>query len=216
MIINLFSTFDPCTGIISLNWIRRTIFILIINYNYWISKNNIECIINKIIFSLEKELFIIIPYKGSTLILLRTFIIIIFNNMIGLLPYVFTSSSHILFSLSLALPLWITLIIYGWTKKSNKIFAHLVPMGTPVILIPFIIIIETIRNVIRPGSLAVRLAANIIAGHLLISLLGSDLRTIIILTLIIIFITLIAFELAVAIIQSYVFITLITLYSREI
>ncbi|WP_431834057.1 F0F1 ATP synthase subunit A, partial [Escherichia coli] len=52
-------------------------------------------------------------------------------------------------------------------------FAHLVPQGTPPVLIPFIVCIETIRNIIRPGTLAVRLAANIIAGHLLLTLLGN-------------------------------------------
>lgn len=90
-------------------------------------------------------------------------------------------------------------------------------MGTPSVLIPFIVIIETIRNIIRPGSLSVRLIANIIAGHLLISLLGNNTgRLILIISTIVIYIGLIVFELAVAIIQSYVFMTLTTLYSREV
>ncbi|WP_369011417.1 F0F1 ATP synthase subunit A [Pseudophaeobacter profundi] len=60
-------------------------------------------------------------------------------------------------------------------NKTNHIFTHLLPVGTPPILIPFIVIIESIRNIIRPRSLAVRLRANIIAGHLLIRLLGNNL-----------------------------------------
>ena len=107
--------------------------------------------------------------------------------------------------------------IFGWTKKTNNIFSHLVPSGTPAMLIPFIVIIETIRNIIRPGSLAVRLSANIIAGHLLISLLGNNCNRLNRLTLmIIILIILLIFETAVAVIQGYVFITLTNLYSREI
>ena len=97
--------------------------------------------------------------------------------------------------------------------------AHLVPQGTPPILIPFIVCIETVRNLIRPGTLAVRLAANIIAGHLLLTLLGntgSQLSSILIRLLIITQLLLITLESAVAIIQSYVFAVLRTLYSREV
>jgi F-type H+-transporting ATPase subunit a len=94
-----------------------------------------------------------------------------------------------------------------------------VPQGTPSILIPFIVIIETISNVIRPGTLAVRLSANIIAGHLLLTLLGNtgnSLSYIIVSLLIFAQLLLLILESAVAIIQSYVFTILSTLYSREI
>jgi len=94
-----------------------------------------------------------------------------------------------------------------------------VPQGTPAILIPFMVCIETIRNVIRPGTLAVRLTANIIAGHLLITLLGNtgpSLSIILVRFLVIGQIALLILESAVAIIQSYVFAVLRTLYSREV
>jgi len=94
-----------------------------------------------------------------------------------------------------------------------------VPQGTPGILIPFIVCIETIRNIIRPGTLAVRLTANIIAGHLLITLLGNTGPSIVSYLLIILIITqilLLTLESAVSIIQSYVFAVLSTLYSREV
>lgn len=79
--------------------------------------------------------------------------------------------------------------------------------------------IETIRNIIRPGTLAVRLTANIIAGHLLITLIGNtgpSIITSIIILLLIGQIALLVLELAVRIIQSYVFAVLRTLYSREV
>lgn len=98
-------------------------------------------------------------------------------------------------------------------------FAHLVPQRTPAVLIPFMVLIESISNMIRPGTLAVRLTANIIAGHLLITLLGnqtSNRSGIILLILVNVQILLIVLELAVSIIQSYVFTVLITLYTREI
>jgi F-type H+-transporting ATPase subunit a len=84
---------------------------------------------------------------------------------------------------------------------------------------PFIVCIETIRNIIRPGTLAVRLTANIIAGHLLLTLIGntgSSLSMILVNLLIIRQIALLILESAVSIIQSYVFAVLSTLYSREV
>ena len=98
-------------------------------------------------------------------------------------------------------------------------FAHLVPQGTPSVLIPFIVLIERVSNIIRPGTLAVRLAANIIAGHLLLTLLGSvgpSLSSSILSILIFSQILLLILESAVAVIQSYVFAVLRTLYTREI
>jgi F-type H+-transporting ATPase subunit a len=98
-------------------------------------------------------------------------------------------------------------------------FAHLVPQRTPGVLIPFIVLIESVRNIIRPGTLAVRLTANMIAGHLLITLLGNQTaaRSGVILSILInVQILLIVLELAVSIIQAYVFTVLITLYTSEI
>jgi F-type H+-transporting ATPase subunit a len=95
----------------------------------------------------------------------------------------------------------------------------LVPQGTPNILIPFIILIETIRRIIRPITLTIRLTANIIAGHLLLTLLGNMGPKIILFIIPFLLFTqliLLILESAVSIIQSYVFSILITLYSREI
>lgn len=217
MIINLFTVFDPCTGILSLNWISSIIFIFIIPSSYWIISNKIDLIFNKIILSLNLEIKNLIKHRGISLLILSIFVVILFNNLPGLFPYVYTSSSQLVFSLSLALPIWLSFMLYGWINKTNHIFCHLVPIGTPGILMSFIVLIETVSNLIRPGSLAVRLTANIIAGHLLISLLGNNtIRLVLIMSTIVVYLVLMLFELAVAIIQSYVFITLTTLYSREV
>ena len=104
-------------------------------------------------------------------------------------------------------------------NQYNSLFAHLVPRGTPVALIPVIVIIETVRNVIRPGTLSIRLAANIVAGHLLLTLLGSQglsRRGVVIFGLIISLILLLCLELAVACIQAYVFTILRSLYLNEL
>lgn len=224
MITNLFSVFDPSSRIfnLSLNWLRTFIGLLIIPSIYWFIPNRYQIIWNNILFTLHKEFKILLGptgHPGRTFIFISLFSLILFNNFIGLFPYIFTSTSHLTLTLALALPLWLCFIIYGWINHTQHIFAHLVPQGTPAILIPFIVCIETIRNVIRPGTLAVRLAANIIAGHLLLTLLGNtgpSLSSTIIGLLIIGQIALLVLESAVAIIQSYVFAVLRTLYSREV
>lgn len=98
-------------------------------------------------------------------------------------------------------------------------FAHLVPLGTPIILMPFIVLIESIRNIIRPITLSVRLAANLTAGHLLLILLGESIvnsRILIIIAVTAAQFALITLEAAVAVIQAYVFATLSTLYASEV
>lgn len=224
MITNLFSVFDPSSRIfnLSLNWLRTFLGILIIPSIYWLIPSRYHIFWNNILLTLHKEFKTLLgPLRanGSTFIFVSLFSIILFNNFIGLFPYIFTSTSHLTLTLTLALPLWLCFIIFGWINNTQHIFAHLVPQGTPAILIPFIVCIETIRNVIRPGTLAVRLTANIIAGHLLLTLLGNTgpgISTILLSLLIITQIALLVLESAVAMIQSYVFAVLRTLYSREV
>nr|UGN61372.1 ATP synthase F0 subunit 6 [Typhlocybinae gen. 1 sp. 2 BY-2021a] len=215
MMNNLFSIFDPCTGSMSMNWLSTFTFLIILPYKFWMSNNKISMSFNLLINTLNKEMTMLMKYKGTIIIMISIFMLILINNMMGLMPYVFTSSAHLVFSLAMALPMWSSMMMFGWTKKTKMMFCHLVPSGTPSILMPFMVMIETISNIIRPGSLAVRLTANMIAGHLLMSLMGDNpsLKTSLIL---IMFMMLMMFEMAVAIIQSYVFMTLTTLYSSEI
>nr|YP_010952948.1 ATP synthase F0 subunit 6 [Empoascanara circumscripta]WMQ52391.1 ATP synthase F0 subunit 6 [Empoascanara circumscripta] len=216
MMTNLFSVFDPCTGLMSLNWMSTIIFLMIMPFKFWLTPNKNIMIFKFINEMLSKEIKMIMPYKGIKLIMLSMFMFILINNFLGLTPYVFTSSSHLTFSLTMALPLWLTFMMYGWMNKSKSMFTHLVPLGTPSMLTPFMVLIETVSNLIRPGSLAVRLTANMIAGHLLMSLLGSSPSIIIMISTMIVFIILMLFEMAVSTIQAYVFMTLTTLYSSEI
>lgn len=224
MIINLFSVFDPTSSIFSLsiNWISTFLGILLLPAYFWLIPSRIRFFWQNIIITLHKEFKNLLgnnAFNGSTFLFINLFAIILFNNFLGLFPYIFTSSSHLTFTLTLRLPLWLRFILYGWINNTQHIFCHLVPQGTPGILIPFIVCIETIRNIIRPGTLAVRLTANIIAGHLLITLLGNTgpgIPTYIISILIITQILLLTLELAVSVIQSYVFAVLSTLYSSEV
>jgi F-type H+-transporting ATPase subunit a len=224
MITNLFSVFDPSTTLfnLSINWLRTFIGLIIIPYSFWIIPSRINFFWNSIFTTLYKEFKTLLGatrINGCAFIFISLFSLILFNNFLGLFPYIFTSTSHLTLTLTLALPLWLSFIIYGWLNHTQHMFAHLVPQGTPRVLIPFIVCIETISNVIRPGTLAVRLTANIIAGHLLLTLIGNtgnSLSTILLSVLVISQVALLMLESAVAIIQSYVFAVLSTLYSREV
>nr|QAY81994.1 ATP synthase F0 subunit 6 [Apophylia sp. REN-2018] len=223
MMMNLFSSFDPTANMnISLNWLSTFIGLSIIPPMFWLIPSRFNILWNKISMTLHKEFKVLLGnYKsqGSTLIFISLFSIILFNNFLGLFPYIFTSTSHMTMTLSLALPLWLSFMIYGWFNNTIHMLAHLVPQGTPAVLMPFMVCIETISNVIRPGTLAIRLSANMIAGHLLMTLLGNTgpMMSIFMLNiLIIVQILLLTLESAVAMIQSYVFAVLSTLYSSEV
>jgi len=223
MITNLFSVFDPISSIInlSLNWISTFLGLLFIPILYWIIPSRWSLLWFKVLDTLHKEFKILLANSpvGRTIIFVTLFSLIVFNNRLGLLPYIFTRTRHLTITLSLSIPLWVAFILYGWINHTQHIFAHLVPQGTPGPLIPFIVLIETISNVIRPGTLAVRLAANIIAGHLLLTLLGRtgpSLSIYLVTLLLISQILLLTLEAAVAVIQSYVFAVLRTLYAREV
>lgn len=220
--INIFSIFDPTTSIfLSLNWLRTLLIIFLLPYQFWFIPPRLIFRWKFIINYLFNEFKILINYSYSNLIIFISILLFIFfNNFLGLFPYIFTSSRHINFCLSLSLTFWLRIILYRILNYLIDLFSHLTPQGTPFILIPFIVIIESIRLIIRPFTLAIRLTANIIAGHLLLSLLGSSGESInnLIIILIIIFSQILLFilEISVSLIQAYVFSILSTLYRREI
>jgi F-type H+-transporting ATPase subunit a len=223
MIANLFSVFDPSAlGGVSVNWVSALLGVLMVPLSYWLLPSRYAILFIGISRTLHKEFKVLLGYSfnpGITLVFTCLFYYVVFNNFLGLFPYIFTRTSHLSITLSLSLPLWLSFIIYGWINHSQHIFAHLVPQGTPGILIPFMVCIETIRNIIRPGTLAVRLSANIIAGHLLITLMGNTgpgIARVIVGILVIGQLCLLVLESAVSIIQGYVFAVLRTLYSSEV
>nr|APX39751.1 ATP synthase F0 subunit 6 [Linaeidea aenea] len=221
MMMNLFSSFDPSTSFnLSLNWLSALIGLFIMPPFFWLIPSRLNMLWLKITLTLHKEFKVIMNKnsQGSTLIFISLFMFIMMNNFLGLFPYIFTSTSHMALTLSMALPLWLSFMIYGWINHTMHMFTHLVPQGTPGILMPFMVCIETISNIIRPGTLAIRLSANMIAGHLLLTLLGNtgpSMTLLLINILLLIQILLLILESAVSIIQAYVFVILSSLYSSE-
>nr|YP_009351369.1 ATP synthase F0 subunit 6 [Foraminitermes rhinoceros]AQP29418.1 ATP synthase F0 subunit 6 [Foraminitermes rhinoceros] len=225
MMSNLFSIFDPTTGISSmpLNWTSTFIGLLLIPTSIWLIPSRNTMMMTILMNKLHQEMKTILSKgnenKGNSFILASLFLMILMNNFLGLFPYIFTSTSHLTLTLTLALPMWLSFMLFGWIKNTNHMFEHLVPQGTPPLLMPFMVVIETISNLIRPGTLAVRLAANMIAGHLLLTLLGNNgpmMSHAMLTVLIVAQILLLILESAVAVIQSYVFAILSTLYSSEV
>nr|YP_009529021.1 ATP synthase F0 subunit 6 [Phryganea cinerea]AXU98776.1 ATP synthase F0 subunit 6 [Phryganea cinerea] len=224
MMTNLFTIFDPSTNILSLslNWLSTLLGLFIIPISFWLIPTRLFFFWNLVSNFLHKEFKMLIGpnySNGSTFILISLFSLILMNNFMGLYPYIFTSTSHLSMTLTLALPLWFTFMIFGWINNTQHMFIHLVPQGTPSMLMSFMVIIETISNLIRPGTLAVRLMANMIAGHLLITLLSSmnlNVPSSISMVLILTMILLLTLEAAVSVIQAYVFTILSTLYSSEV
>lgn len=218
---DLFSIFRPITLGLGLNWLSIMVVIISLPRVYWVTNNPVISTIFWVLDAVHKEFSSVVGKTinpGRLLIPLRIFIYIILNNSFGLLPYVFTARSHLVFTIRISLPLWLGHTVFAWVKRSENMFSHLVPLRTPFVLIPFIVLIELIRRIIRPLTLAVRLAANIVAGHLLLCLLCRriPLTGIIVVFLFSVLLIIEVLELAVALIQSYVFRILITLYLKEV
>nr|ABA39016.1 ATP synthase F0 subunit 6 [Busarellus nigricollis] len=155
------------------------------------------------------------------LILTSLMLLLLTINLLGLLPYTFTPTTQLSMNMALAFPLWLATLLTGLRNQPTMSLGHLLPEGTPTLLIPALILIETVSLLIRPMALGVRLTANLTAGHLLIQLISTAttallpiLPTVSILaTLILLLLTIL--EIAVAMIQAYVFVLLLSLYLQE-
>nr|QGA74504.1 ATP synthase F0 subunit 6 [Encyrtus eulecaniumiae] len=223
MMMNLFSVFDPSSSVSwSLNWVSSLYVFIFIPMVYWFSPSRLNYLMLiplKILESNFKDLLEKKVNLVNLLLFLSLLVMIFFNNFFGLFPYIFTSSSHLIFSLSLALILWLSFMIYGWNNHTNHMFAHLVPQGTPGVLMSFMVLVESLSNSIRAGTLSVRLSANMVAGHLLMTLISSTGPSLSLFFLVFMLVgqsVLIILELSVSLIQAYVFSVLSTLYSAEV
>lgn len=157
-------------------------------------------------------------FKGAYKFIARIFLTVVLYNFLAIFPHIFSVTSHLLVTFPLSYSFWLGIIFFRFFKSFKDFLIHLIPVGTPLGLIRFIVVVEILRNLIRPMALTFRLTANIIAGHLLIRLIGGA-----ILYLPFYFIIfgrlaqslLVFIELGVSIIQAYVFSTLLLLYLSE-
>ena len=146
------------------------------------------------------------------------FMFVLFCNMVGMLPYSFTVTSHIIITFMLATMIFIGVTIIGFIKHGIKYLQLFVPKGVPVILLPLIVIIEIISYLSRPISLSVRLFANMLAGHTMLKVFGGFVISLGLLGgwLPLSFtVALTGLEILVAFLQAYVFTILTCIYLND-
>nr|ATD83092.1 ATPase subunit 6 [Melanerpes hoffmannii] len=190
--------------------------------NRWIT-NRLSTLQSWCINLITKQLLIPLNKNGHkwALILTSLMMFLLTINLLGLLPYTFTPTTQLSMNMALAFPLWLATILTGLRNQPSASLGHLLPEGTPTPLIPALILIETTSLLIRPLALGVRLTANLTAGHLLIQLISTASTTLlsimpvisILTTAILLLLTIL--EVAVAMIQAYVFVLLLSLYLQE-
>ncbi|AFM82519.1 ATP synthase (mitochondrion) [Aspergillus oryzae 100-8] len=193
-----------------------------------LATNNNKIIPNKSIYATVHSIVInqLNPTKGQLYFpfIYALFIFILVNNLIGLVPYSFASTSHFILTFSMSFTIVLGATFLGFQKHGLKFFSLFVPSGCPLALLPLLVLIEFISYLSRNVSLGLRLAANILSGHMLLSILSGFTYNIMTSGILFFFIGLvplafiIAFsglELAIAFIQAQVFIVLACSYIKD-
>nr|WBQ42649.1 ATP synthase F0 subunit 6 [Nereis pelagica] len=228
MMLDIFSSFDP--GINHINnasplifWMTVLSSITIFSLSMWTTPTTVTVISSSVmkVMNDQSNRTVGAHIKGFNSLLVSLFIIIINVNLIGLLPTVFSYSSHLLFTLSYGLPLWLALIMSAIVSNTYSWTASLLPGGAPHWLNPFLVLIETISITVRPITLSFRLAANMSAGHIVLTLIStysanalfSSIPSLAILMSI--QLGYIMFEFGICLIQGYIFCLLLSLYADD-
>lgn len=180
----------------------------------------IESIINHWYIVIEEN----IGKNGSyyLIVLISLFMFLLGLNILGFFMYVFPVTTHISITFGMALLVWIGVIIMGFYKFNNKFLSIFIPSGAPILLSPLLVFIELVSNLSRPIALGMRLAANLTAGHILLTILGDFGCKLLLYSpsllnlfpiFIIIFMTIL--EIGVLVIQAYVFCLLFIIYLKD-
>nr|YP_009503526.1 ATP synthase F0 subunit 6 [Pectinatella magnifica]AWX65963.1 ATP synthase F0 subunit 6 [Pectinatella magnifica] len=158
---------------------------------------------------------------GFTPFLVTLFYYLVVLNLLGLIPYGPSISSHFTLTMALALPIWTTVVLSGVTLNPYEFMSHFCPLGAPLALAPFLVLVEIVSFSVRPLTLAVRLAANMTAGHIVLALLGicySYVSVAVSAYPLLVWgvgILYFIFEVGVGIIQGYIFMLLVSMYFDE-
>jgi F-type H+-transporting ATPase subunit a len=152
------------------------------------------------------------------------FMLVTISNLVGIIPYTFTISSHIIVTAALAFLVFFTVLIYGFYKNGLRFFKLFVPSGIPIVILPLVVAIEVISFLSRPVSHSVRLFANMLAGHITLKVFASFVTMLGAMGIVGVFgavlplalvVALTALELLVAFLQAYVFTILTCIYIND-
>jgi F-type H+-transporting ATPase subunit a len=152
------------------------------------------------------------------------FMLVAVSNVIGIIPYAFTISSHIVVTAALALMVFLTVIVYGFYKNGLKFLKIFVPSGVPIAILPLVVVLEIFSFFVRPVSHSVRLFANMLAGHITLKVFASFIPMLAGVGIAGYFgavlplgltIALTALELLIAFLQAYVFAILTCIYLND-
>nr|AMA07337.1 ATP synthase F0 subunit 6 [Diodora graeca] len=228
---DIFSSFDDHNGVFMsyylLMWTVSLLFVSNLNMTYWAGPGRwlqVGGLLNSVVFqqvtrSLGFRLGGFVSFVSSL------FSLIIFMNLVSLVPYVFSVTSHLVTTFSFGLPFWMSLIISSFFYNLIGSVAGLLPAGAPAVLNPFLVLVETVSIFMRPCTLSIRLTANMSAGHIVLGLIGvylmgsvvgsGGLSFLSLLMLLFVQIGYFMFEFGVSLIQAYIFSLLVTLYANE-
>nr|YP_009660719.1 ATP synthase F0 subunit 6 [Loxosceles similis]QCS26172.1 ATP synthase F0 subunit 6 [Loxosceles similis] len=212
MMVSLFSVFDPVVMGFSFNWLVIILCFYIIKPFYFkmMSYNHTMFCMWMMFFYTYLSGVAGQFNKGIVVMGLGMFMYISMMNIMGLFPFIFSGTAHPIITLSLGMMLWLSCFLMGWINVKNSA-AHLTPHGSPLILAPLLVLIESVSHLIRPVTLSIRLAANMMAGHLIVGLISSLSMMFAVMCQSL----LLMLELGVCIIQGMVFSILFLLYAVE-
>nr|WRY69448.1 ATP synthase F0 subunit 6 [Acanthochitona defilippii] len=228
MMMDIFSSFDDQNftflSMAPLIWILGIFPIVFMQSFYWVGSSRLG---NLILF-LKSFMYGQVSrtmgkyISGFSVMVISIFMVLILINLLGLLPYVFSLSSHLSFAFCFGLPFWFSLILSGLFFNFYDVVGHFLPSGAPALLNPFLVLVESVSIMVRPITLSVRLSANMSAGHIILGLLGSYLSSgifsyswLVLFILIFVQIFYFIFEVGISLIQAYIFSLLISLYSED-
>nr|ACL99778.1 ATP synthase subunit 6 [Haliotis tuberculata coccinea] len=228
MMAEIFSSLDDHNSVFMsmyiLMWLCSLLVLMTFNMSIWANTNRFTYLLNvpKNVISSQVTRSFGLKLGGFTNLMAALFSSLLILNLLGLVPYVFSNTSHLAMTLSLSIPLWMSLIISSAILNPSSTAAGLLPAGAPALLNPFLVLVETVSILVRPVTLSIRLAANMSAGHIVLGLISTYLCSAIfiypkvtLLTLLTVQPLYFMFEIGVSLIQAYIFSVVITLYSDD-